>query len=100
MYKCHILKLSSANPCAQCEHFRRVKLPGCSKAAGRDIIQSVIVLDLDGLSYKQFSSEVMSILSTIATMDQVRALAGGSGRQAGHSSAASDEQHTTMQLGH
>jgi len=44
------------------EHTIRVKYPGCSKAAGRPVGQSVNVIDLAGFDLGNFTSEVRAYL--------------------------------------
>ena len=44
------------------EHTIRVKYPGCSKSAGRQVGQSVNVIDLAGFDLGNFTSEVRSYL--------------------------------------
>lgn len=59
----------------QCEAFRRLKLPACSAAAGRSILQQTIILDMEGLSpTRHFTLTVKNFLQKLSQLDQVRAV--------------------------
>lgn len=56
----------------QCEAFRRLKLPACSAAAGRTILQQTIILDMAGLSpTRHFTLTVKNFLQRLSQLDQV-----------------------------
>lgn len=56
----------------QCEAFRRLKLPACSAAAGRTILQQTIILDMQGLSpTRHFTLTVKNFLQRLSQLDQV-----------------------------
>jgi len=47
------------------EHTLRVKYPACSKHAGRTINQSLVIMDLDGLSFSTWNSQTRSMLQRL-----------------------------------
>ncbi|GBG58683.1 hypothetical protein CBR_g84 [Chara braunii] len=56
---------------AECEALTDIKLPACSKKAGRRIGQSLTILDLKGVNFKQMTSTaVRAFLRKIAIIDQ------------------------------
>lgn len=58
----------------QCnEAFRRLKLPACSAAAGRPVLTSVIILDMEGFSLQRHMTvQVKKFLEKLSRVDQVR----------------------------
>lgn len=54
------------------EALERRVLPACSRLAGRPVITKTVVLDLKGLSIKNFGGAAQRILKAVAHMDQVR----------------------------
>lgn len=54
------------------EALERRVLPACSKLAGRPIITKTVILDIKGLSVKNFGPAAQRVLKAVALMDQVR----------------------------
>lgn len=44
------------------EHTIRVKYPGCSRVAGKKVGQSVVVIDLEGLDFSNFTADVRNYM--------------------------------------
>jgi hypothetical protein len=79
----------------QCnEAFRRLKLPACSAAAGRLVLTSVIILDMEGFSLQRHMTvQVKKFLEKLSRVDQVRAepgVRGWAGQQQEEEVAASE----------
>jgi hypothetical protein len=54
------------------ERLERVLMPACSAVKGHPVRTCVVVLDLAGLSLKQFNMTTKRLLTAIAKIDQVR----------------------------
>lgn len=52
------------------EHFQKVKLPACSAAVNKPIISTVAILDLAGLSLKNFTLTTKQFIQAVSRIDQ------------------------------
>ena len=53
------------------ERFEKQVLPAASKVADHDILTCVVIIDLQGLSMKNFTLTTQKVLSQIFKVDQV-----------------------------